>query len=45
MHAAAGLVHSLQGGNGLAMEPTYQKLIIIHYLYISTEITSTLTNS
>ena len=45
MHVAAGLVQSLQGGNGLAMEPTYQKHIIIDYLYISIEITSTLTNS
>ena len=34
-----------KGESGLAMEPTYQKHIIIDYLYISIEITSTLTNS
>ena len=34
MHVAAGLVHSLEGGNSFVMEPTHQKLIIIDYVGI-----------
>ena len=31
VHVTAGLVHSLEGGISFAMEPPYQKLIIIDY--------------
>ena len=44
MHVEAGLVHSFEGGKCWAIGPTYQKLIVIENLQISTEIKGTLTN-
>ena len=41
MHVVAGLMHSLEGGNNLAIGPTYQKLTIIENLQTFTEIKGT----